>query len=448
LQYRLYNFVCWVLFIVAAPLYLMYGLLTGKYLDDMKERFGFFSFLEETAFSPNRLWFHAASVGEVQVAKSIITETIKLIPNASFFLSTVTEQGKFLAKEQLGKNVLCAYAPVDLPWVVKRFIRTLQPTAYVCLETELWPNMLKTAAQNGVPVLLLNGRMSESSFKRYCYFPKFFRKVLNYFSVISCITDQDRDRFEALGVPPETLRVNGNAKYNYKVQTSAGSRSDTENDRETDHQHILSHETEEHYRKKLAVTNRDTTFVAGSTHDGEEQQLIRVYKKIREAIPGFIMLIAPRHISRIKKIESLFKKNDLEYQLYSDVCVGRRDKDIILVDTIGELAGLYSIATYIFCGGSLVPKGGHNIMEPASWGKPILYGPNMDDFKDAQDLLESAQAGLLVKNSQDICERILYFHKNQTEYLEASKKALQVAVEQHDSAKRQARIIEEILNKN
>jgi 3-deoxy-D-manno-octulosonic-acid transferase len=249
--------------------------------------------------------------------------------------------------------------------------------------------------------------------------------VLNYFSVISCITNRDSDRFARLGAIPPKLQVNGNAKYDNIV--------------------LPFNEIEKYYRNKLDIKPSDTTFIAGSTHEGEEEQLISAYKAMREKVPGMIMIIAPRHIIRVSRIAALFEIHNLEYQLYSRLAGGNRRQDLILVDTIGELKNLYSIATYVFCGGSLVPKGGHNVMEPASWGKPVLYGPNMNDFKDAQYLLESAQIGFTVKNSQEICDKILYFHNNQNKYKETSTKAFKVIADQSGSAKRQARIIRDFL---
>lgn len=437
---------CWTILIIAAPLFFLYGLLTGKHLGTIKERFGFFPFSEKIGAGPKRLWFHAASIGEVQVAKSIIAETTKLIPDASFILSTVTEQGQLVANKQLGREVLCIYAPIDLPWVINRFIRALKPTTYICLETELWPNMLKTAAENGVQLLLLNGRMAENSFKNYCRFPKFTREVLNYFSAISCITSQDRERFKALGACPKKFPVNGNAKYDnvlLPIKKSNSFRNTSEADPKN-----FSEEIKRWYRKKLFINTTDIVLIAGSTHEGEEKQLIQVFNTVRTILPGFIMIIAPRHISRVNKIESLLNENKLDYQLYSSLSEENRCKDIILVDIIGELANLYSIATYIFCGGSLVPKGGHNIMEPAAWGKPVFYGPNMNDFKDAQYLLESVQAGFLVRDETALIDKIVYFHKDQNAYRQASANAFKVAQEQHGSAKRQAMIIKDLLNQN
>lgn len=435
----LYTFFYWLLFITVGPIFLLYGLLSGSKLAGVKQRLGFFLIPfqdKEDNVSTCRLWFHAASVGEVQVAKALIVRVATLIPNSNFIVTTMTEQGHKVALEQLAPfAVTCLYAPIDLPWVVKRFIRMIRPTVYICLETELWPNMIKTASESGLKLLLLNGRISENSSKNYQLIRPLLKNLLNRFLNISTIMPHDRDRFISLGAENKRVIINGNAKYD-----SLPFCASMINKKKAAKSAII-----EHYRQMLDIGEKQPVFIAGSTHTGEEEIILNVYKKLKKEIIDLLLIVAPRHIKRSKEIERLLKKNELTYCIYASLSTQDRSSDIILLDSMGDLASIYSVGTYIFCGGSLVPKGGHNLMEPALWGVPPLYGPYTDDFSDAKIMLETGDAGFTIDSADELYDKVVFFHHNKEAYKHASTQAEKIALVQQGSANRQALLITDLI---
>jgi len=375
------------------------------------------------------IWLHGASVGEVLLAGILMKELAEILPEADFVLSTMTEQGMEVARKQAGEKVRCIYAPLDLVGIVGRAIRKIKPSLYVCLETELWPAFLLEAKRSGLRLVLLNGRLSEISFQRYRLVKGFMEKILSGFSMISVIQPIDAKRYKSLGAEPEKVRVLGNAKYDQDMDG-------------------LAPESEEQYRSWLNLRQGQPLFVAGSTHTGEEEMLLGVFQSLKKTsgLQDLIWVVAPRHLQRLAEVEGMLKQKQVPYERLSDVKVSERRTDIILVDSIGDLGGLYSVASYVFCGGSLVERGGHNIMEAAIFGKPVFYGPSMKDFSDAAELLESAGGGFPVSGPEALTESILYYADHPEEYDEASRRALEIAATQQGAARKQALLVKEVLN--
>ncbi|MDH5297385.1 MAG: 3-deoxy-D-manno-octulosonic acid transferase, partial [Desulfobulbaceae bacterium] len=299
-------------------------------------------------------------------------------------------------------------------------------SVYVCLETELWPNLLLQLQRCRVPAILLNGRLSERSFRRYRLIRGFMAKVLACFARIAVIREEDAKRYIGLGAAPQRVSVLGNAKYALAIDTSP--------------------DTADRYRQWLGLTDDQPLLVAGSTHGGEEAMLLETLRAAKTKIPSLVLALTPRHLERLAEVESLLKTRDLPFDRLSSCKSRGRRSDIVLVDTMGELTGLYGAATFIFCGGSLVPRGGHNLMEAAIWGKPVCYGPNMKDFLDAKELLEAAGAGFLVASPQELADTICTFTNHPDQYREAGRRARETALTQQGSAKRQVQLIKELLN--
>ena len=420
------------------PFFILYCVLTGKHLATLKQRLGI---LDPGQFSwqhPIRIWLHAASVGEVQAARALISELNKTSICADFVLSTVTEQGRIVAEQQLGRQVTFLYAPIDLPWVINKFLRAIKPSLYICLETELWPNMLRTAKRNGVKTLLLNGRMSERSFGRYKLISGFVRQIMNSLSAAAAISVSDMEKYAALGLAREKIIVCGNAKYDLGVTSVGANNEERPDETVQDIQKIA-------VGKRLNIVQGQPILVAGSTHKGEEEILIRVHQVLRHELPGLILVIAPRHLDRLPMIKALLEKGQIEFQKLSELDHTRRTAEIVLVDCMGELARLYSAASYAFCGGSLVERGGHNIIEPAIWGIPPFYGPHMKDFADAARIFAENGAGFPVNSAQDLIDKILYFTKHKDEYSQAGQAAKSIAQSQQGAAGKQVGLITELL---
>lgn len=426
MYYVLYQIISLFLFVAAFPVFLLYTAITGKHRTGLGQRFGFIKNQISAGHEKKyRIWLHAASVGEVQVARSLIFELKEMIPDAALVLSTVNVQGYIVAQKQL-KDVSCIFAPLDLPFAVSRALAVIKPTLYVCVETELWPTLLKKTKNSGCQLLLVNGRLSESGFKKYFYIKGFTQKMLSVFTKISTIRQTDAERFIALGARPEQVEITGNAKYDLCVASTASTSSDD-------------------YRQWLNLGEGQTVLMSGSTHAGEEEVVLNVYRRLKKVKPDLVWIAAPRLLKRLPAVETFFARENLAYDRLSAIKSLSRKNDVVLVDTMGDLSGLYSQATFVFCGGSLVPRGGHNIMEAAAWGKPVFYGPYMKDFEDAKEILESDQAGGTIHSAEELHDRILSLIKNPDAYKKMAARARAVALSQTGSARRQAQLIKNVL---
>ena len=427
--YGLYQLFGWLAFITGLPFFLLYSLGTGRYRDGLGQRLGFLRVEGRKQKNATTIWLHGASVGEVLLAGILIREITAIMPEADFVLSTVTEQGMEVARKQVGDKVRCIYAPLDLIGIVDRGIQKIKPSLYVCLETELWPALLLRAKRSGIKLVLLNGRLSESSLQRYRLVKGLMGKILKCFSMIAVIQPSDAKRFMILGAEPEKVRVLGNAKYDRDVED-------------------LAPESREQYRLWLNMYPGQPLFVAGSTHTGEEEMLLTVFQDLKRStgMQDLIWVVAPRHMQRLPEVEVMLKVKQLPFERLSEVKNSERKTDTVLVDSMGDLAGLYSIASYVFCGGSLVERGGHNIMEAAIFGKPVFYGPSMKDFSDAAELLESVGGGFPVSGPEALTESILYFMDHPEEYSTAGKRARDIALAQQGAARKQAALVKEVLN--
>jgi len=429
LLYGFYQLLGWLIFIIGTPFFLIYSLITGRYRKGLVQRLGFWGLKEQRSGRQTTIWLHGASVGEVMLAGILISELAETLPEADFVLSTVTEQGMEIAQKQAHERVRCIYAPLDLKGIVNRAIRKIRPVLYICLETELWPAFIFEAKRAGIKLVLLNGRLSERSYRRYKLIKGFMGRILSCFSLISVIQEADAKRYMGLGADPEKVRVLGNAKYDQDRESPAL-------------------ESKEKYLAWLDLQPGQPVFIAGSTHTGEEEILLEVFQDLKKAtgLQDLIWIVAPRHLQRLAEVENMFRRKQVPYERLSEIKKSGRRTETVLVDTMGDLAGLYAIATYVFCGGSFVERGGHNIMEAAIFGKPVFYGPSMKDFSDAVDLLASGGAGFGVSGPEVLTESILYFMDHPDEYEAAGRRARKIAETQQGAARKQALLVKEVLS--
>ncbi len=414
--YGIYRLLTRLSFILVFPGFLFYALLTGKHWKGLGQRLGYYR--EKRNLSSGGgpvIWLHAASVGEIKAAEILVDRLRSETPQAVLVLTTMTEQGLQIARHQLKRQIDCLLAPLDLPGAVTRAIHYLQPDLYLCLETELWPNMLAALRKRDIPCFLLNARLSDKSFRRYRLLQSFTSQVLDGFSSIAAISAADAARLSALKVAPEKIRVCGNVKYDLEPLP------DQEKIRRD-------------WQRRLGLTADTPVLVAGSTHGGEELLLLEVCRALKQSLPGLVLIQAPRHLGRLDAVGAELTAAGAEFDLLSRVKEKGRRHDLILVDTMGDLASLYSVATFIFCGGSLVDRGGHNIMEAASWGRPVLYGPSMKDFADAKTLLEAGGGGFQVADAAELLTRIKQLAGDPAFYRRAAIGAGKTALSQRGAA--------------
>lgn len=432
LFYLPYTFLTSILFMFLLPVLRIHALVTGRYKRHFKERLGFIPHEAVQGLSKHpRIWIHAVSLGEVRVAASIINALNKIMPDVSFIISTFTESGRDFAEKTFGQKVPVIYAPVDFVGSVRKALLTVAPDVMVFLETEIWPAWLRQAHLLGIKTALINGRISLRSVKGYLKMRFFFREVLQDFDAFSMITAGDASRIKSMGADPKKIEIHGNAKYDM-LKTDADPAAKAE------------------VRRIFNIGDHDTVFIAGSTRNREEAMLLDGYKKILEQFPNVILLIVPRHIERATEIGSLIENRGLEYQLRSDLGPGgkTRFKQIVIINTFGELFNIYSVGTIVFAGGSLVPLGGQNPLEPAIWGKAVFYGPHMENFSDAKALLEAADAGITVKNSDMLADRVIWFLAHPEELKHLGDRAREAVLKNEGAAEKHARVIEKLLSQS
>lgn len=432
--YTAYKFLSTSLFLLFFPPFWFYSRISGRYSRSISQRIGLYPDRLVRAISGSpRIWMHAVSVGEVSSAIAIIESLKALMPDCAVILSTTTEHGQAFAKNKLSAGnrrpmATCIYAPVDFILSARKALSILKPDVLVCLETEIWPNWLVEAHRLGIKTAIVNGRISIRTIKGYLKIRPLMKATLNLVDAFSMINKADAHRIEMIGAPGERIEINGNAKYDLLLnQCDARIRTKMEN--------IYN------------IKEDKPVFVAGSTRRSEEKIILDVYGKIIKSFPETLLILAPRHVERVCYIKELVKEQGFACQLRSDLdkqnCL--RTAPIVIVDTIGELLNTYSIASIVFCGGSLVPLGGQNILEAAVWGKPVFYGPSMEDFLDARDLLDKTGGGIQVKDGQELAEKAIYYLANPHEAVAIGKLAAQAVMSHKGAAGKHADVIYRLL---
>ncbi len=367
------------------------------------------------------IWIHAVSLGEVVAVTPLVNELHRRYPGHHLVVSTVTETGREAVEQRLAGVADHCYAPLDFPWVVSRFIDRLQPCLYLFVETELWPNLLWHLRRRGVPTALVNGRLSTRSFERQQWAPvrSFYRTMLQGLSLCLMQSDRDVDRIVALGAEASRVRRTGNIKFDQPVPavTEAG-----------------------RIRDCLGLQETEQLLVAGSTHPGEEEALVECYQALVTQCSSAVLLLAPRHIERAESVESMIRARGITVQRRSAIGqaggIGSTGPRVLLLDSRGELAAIYQEAVVAFVGGTLVPVGGHNLLEPAQWAKPVLFGPYTDHCAEVADLLIQAGGGRRVLQAEDLTQQVTILFSDDKARERMGRSARQV-VEQNQGALQQ-----------
>ncbi|SHF83708.1 3-deoxy-D-manno-octulosonic-acid transferase [Desulfacinum infernum DSM 9756] len=336
-----------------------------------------------------RLWLHASSVGEVTGALAVIRRLRAARPQAAIFLTVGTPQGCRFARAQVQDEVTVLPAPMDFPWSVHPLLSSLSPDLFVAFESEFWPVLHGALRRRGVPVVLLNGRLSQRSLESYRRFQGIFRPLFRSLRLAAMKSEEDRQRLLLLGVPKDRTHVTGSAKV------------DTLMDRADPQAEIL-------WRERLQVPEGVPVMVAGSLRGRECTDLLQVFSRLKESTPGLLGVFAPRHLDRVPVLREWLRARGIPYDDLSTFLESekrRRSADVIVVDRIGHLFDLYALGDLIFCGGSLVPVGGHNILEPVAWGKTVFYGPHVQTVMEEHEILSRAGVGVCVASREDLLTR-------------------------------------------
>jgi 3-deoxy-D-manno-octulosonic-acid transferase len=333
-----------------------------------------------------RCWIHAVSVGESAAAVPLVEGIRRRWPELGILVSTITPTGARIVAERLAGAAAHRYFPIDLPGPVRRALDTARPSFFIAIETELWPNFLRALARRRIPAMIANGRISDRSFRRYRWVRWLMRRVLADISIFAMQTDEDARRIIALGALPSRVVVTGNLKSDL-VPAAAGDDPGT-------------------WRARLRLGADARLWIAGSTHRGEEAVVLDAFLRARTRWPDLALLLAPRHPERTGEVEALIRERGLAAARRSRLPADGAPGTVIILDTVGELAELYTLAEIVFVGGSLVPVGGHNVLEPAMRGKPVLVGPHTSNFREGAELLQRSGGGLVVGDAAEL-ERAL-----------------------------------------
>jgi 3-deoxy-D-manno-octulosonic-acid transferase len=331
-----------------------------------------------------RGWIHAVSVGESAVAVPLVEGIRQRWPELSIVVSTITPTGARIVAERLAGRAVHRYFPVDLPGPVRRALDAARPRFFNAIETELWPNFLRALAARRIPAMIANGRISDRSFRRYHRVRWLMRRVLADVSVFAMQSEEDARRIVALGAPPERVVVTGNLKSDLLPEAS----------------------DDEAWRQRLGLGPGNRLWIAGSTHRGEEALALDAFVHAKARFPGLALLLAPRHPERAGEVEELIRARGLVAVRRSRLPQDAARGAIVILDTVGELAQLYALAEIVFVGGSLVPIGGHNMLEPAMRGKPVLFGPHTSNFREGAELLQMSGGGLVVKDGDELAREL------------------------------------------
>jgi len=373
-MYRFYSFILGLMALGYLPVFLVRKVWGARYPLSLRERFGF-GRVPSAPVPRGRFWVHAVSVGEVMAAVPLVQALVARWPAADIVVSTVTATGERVARARLGEAVAMLTFPLDFRGAVRRTVRRVDPACFIALETELWPNLLRALREAKVPAVLANGRISDRSSRRYRWVRGLFRRVLRDVALFCMQSEEDARRIINLGAPPERVLVTGNLK----MEAHSGDAG-----------------AEQLWRRLLHL-GQAPVVVAGSTHRGEEAIVLDAFQAVRSGADGLRLVLAPRHPERLDEVESLARARGLSVVRRSRVSPGN-GAPVVLLDTMGELASLYAVADVIFVGGSLVPVGGHNVVEPALHAKAVVFGPHMTNFRDAAALLLRADAAVQVED--------------------------------------------------
>ncbi len=405
-----------------------------------KSRAGFFmrlGFLPKFPELNRPIWIHAVSVGEAMAVKHLREELKERFPQKKFVISTVTATGNKIARNIAGEKDLVLYLPLDFSWIVRGVISKVNPSLFVIAETEIWPNLISCLYEKKIPIVLVNARISDRSFGKYLLAKSLLKPLLNKVSVFCAQTQVDVERLLKLGVLPDKVVRTGNMKFDIRVQDYAALKKDYAD-----------------YRIKFGLGIKEKLFTAASTHPGEEEEILKAYLKVSGLFSDVRLLIAPRHPERSETVEKLINKYG-ELKAYRISRLSRMDtvsndarkKPVFILDTVGQLMYFYAISDIVFVGGSLVKKGGHNILEPASLGKPVIFGRYMFNFRDISELFLKNNAGIMVKDGVELEEKLRMLLGDKEKAFQLGRAGRELILENQGAAVRNAETIRMLLEK-
>ena len=389
-MYLTYSLLTLVVFIVVSPYFVYQAIRYKKYVGSLRERLGYLP-ISFNVDGEESLWIHAVSVGEALTARALAADLKARYPRLRLFLSTTTIAGQQVARRSLQHVDAVFYFPFDWAFIVRRTLSLVKPRVFIMMETEIWPNLLRVCRKRGVKTVVINGRISSRSYPRYRLIRPFFRRVLADVDRFCMQSEESARRLIDLGADPSRVSVTGSLKFDSLGLPTA------------------SHgKPRERVLRFFRISPHRTVIVAGSTFRGEEAAVLRAFARVKSTMPGALAVLAPRQPERFGEVERLARDAGFATTRRSELPIDAEPRaDVVVLDSIGELAQLYQLATAVFVGGSLVDQGGHNILEPAIFGKPVVFGPNMQNFKEIADTFLANDAAVQVHSDRELEEALL-----------------------------------------
>ena len=421
-----YNLTLLAALVASAPWWLWRMATTHKYRAGLGERLGRVPARLREAGARPLIWLHAVSVGEVLAVTRLVAEMDRALPGYRLVISTTTRTGHALARERFGAARVF-YCPLDLPWAVQAYLKALRPRLLILAETEFWPNLLSGCFRRGTAVAVVNARISDRSWPRYRRLRWVWRPILGRLSRVLAQSEVDAERLTAIGCQPARVSVSGNLKFDVRAAQQAEA------------------------TRLLRELGTGLRFVvAGSTLEGEEAALLEAWPRLLEADGDLVLVLAPRHPERFGAVAALLQKSGRAWLRRSAwntqaACQPLKPGAIVLLDTIGELASVYSLAAVAFVGGSLFPTGGHNPLEPAQFGVPIVMGPHYANFRAIADALR-AQEALRIAPRAELTDMLLPLLKNRQEAAAMGARARAVFDQQAGATERTLRALQSLLD--
>lgn len=414
-----------IFFYLALPFIFLRLFLRSQKLPAYRERLG-----ERLGFYPSRLdrciWIHAVSVGESIAAIPLIKALQTHHPNTPFLVTTMTPTGALQIKKTLGDSVLHAYLPYDLSGAMKRFLTTFNPIVGIIMETELWPVLLAECEQKQIPIVLVNARLSEKSANGYHRIASITRAMLQSIAKIAANGQADADRFIALGASKDHLAITGNIKFDMTLPPNLN---------------------DLYPALRQSLGEQRFVWVAASTHDGEEKIIIDAHKKLRENIPSALLILVPRHPDRFDLVAKLVEQSGFNLARRSQSQACTMDTTVYLGDTMGELLLMYAASDVALVAGSLIPRGGHNMLEPGALSKPILTGPHLFNFAEISQLFIKAQALIIANDAEQLASELIKLAHDADLRQTIGEKALAVVNANRGALAKQLAIIEAVIHR-
>ena len=391
-MYVLYSLLILVLGVIVSPYLAYQAMRYKKYIGSLGQRMGYLP-VSFNLDGEDSIWIHAVSVGETMTVRALIADLRRRYPNLRIFLSTTTIAGQQVARRNVQDVDAVFYLPLDLAFIVRRTLRLVKPRLFVMMETEIWPNLLRQCKRMGVATVMVNGRISSRSYPRYKIARPFFRRVLGDVDRFCMQTEESARRVIDIGAEPAKVVVTGSLKFDSLDLPTATT---------------VDGRGQNRVLRYFRMASGRPVIVAGSTMREEEQLVLQAFKRIKANTANPLLVIAPRHPERFAEVAQLARDQAFVTAKRTDLLIDAEPRaDVVVLDTIGELAQVYQIATAVFVGGSLVDTGGHNILEPAVYGKPIVFGPHMHNFKEIADAFIVQDAAVQVTGVRGLEEALL-----------------------------------------